>query len=588
MRNYVAGLCLLAVPVISMGEPEVRIVEGTGTINSFSVNFISGKYRVDITAVADTQMTIAVEIPQGDSDIIEWVRVESNDPNGDDTIVEVTVRQKPGTNGQLVRVEEVKFTSDDQIADGELWIWVDTNGTSGGTDGNIGTAGTTPGGLIEGHVIRNLTARAAGNLTAEVTTLARLDGGTDANIDGLTIAGDILNDISTTDGRIRDITVTGNIGASGSLITITTTGDLGPPNPAANLSIESISASAIYANITTPNTTNDRGDMGSITTTSGDFVGRLTTFAMQYEFSTNLADIMTINGDLDADIQTNTIKRPIVIEGDLKVGATITMKNGSKAEGDIRIDGALEGLIDFPGQGVDPFYDADIVVGSISSTGQILIKDDMTGSIDCEGVMAGFINIDGKLERDSNRTGFFGIRTAASSLTGQIIINSADGGGAWVDDVTIGMTVLDPNGAYEQTGLGGGAVGLVAFDCHLQDCVPAATSSMPGILGNSSTNVAFHVTLTHYGPVTWTSDIPIQVLFCSNDPICDADVDVTGNIKVTSSKQQRFIVVEPIGDDPGSGEYHLSPKVDVKCFGISAGTPPSVVSYTYNLEYNMN
>ena len=70
MRNYVAGLCLLAVPVISMGEPEIRIVSGTGTINSSSVTLVSGKYQIDITAEADDQMTIAVEIPQGASDII--------------------------------------------------------------------------------------------------------------------------------------------------------------------------------------------------------------------------------------------------------------------------------------------------------------------------------------------------------------------------------------------------------------------------------------------------------------------------------------------------------------------------------------
>ena len=177
----------------------------------------------------------------------------------------------------------------------------------------------------------------------------------------------------------------------------------------------------------------------------------------------------------------------------------------------------------------------------------------------------------------------------SSGLKGQIIVNSGDVGGDWTGNVTVGATTLSPEPLYTQTGLGGGAVGLVAFDCHYEDCVPDATSSMPGVLGSSSTNVAFYVTLTHYGPVTWTSDMPIEVLFCSNDPICDADIDVTGNFKVTSSKEQRFIVVEPVGgDDPGSGEYHLSPKVDVKCFGISAGTPPSVASYTYDLEYNMN
>ncbi len=82
--------------------------------------------------------------------------------------------------------------------------------------------------------------------------------------------------------------------------------------------------------------------------------------------------------------------------------------------------------------------------------------------------------------------------------------------------------------------------------------------------------------------------MPIDVFYCSNNPVCDADLNVTSDFKVTSAKEGRLIVVEPDGTDPASGFYHLSPKGDVKCFGISAATPPSVVSYEYDLEFNMN
>ena len=101
------------------------------------------------------------------------------------------------------------------------------------------------------------------------------------------------------------------------------------------------------------------------------------------------------------------------------------------------------------------------------------------------------------------------------------------------------------------------------------------------------TNVPFKVTPTHYGPVTWTSGMPIQVLYCADGLECDP-VDVTSDFKVTSAKEGRDIVVESNGFDPGSGVYHLSPKSDVKCFGITASTPPSIVNYTYDLEFNIN
>ncbi len=293
-------------------------------------------------------------------------------------------------------------------------------------------------------------------------------------INVIEVGGDLLFNV-TAGNRIGNITVTGTIGSATRNAEITTTNHVGAyhkPGGGANAhAIESITAATMYADITTPSTASVRGDIGTITTngtvgaTAGDFYGSITTFAIQDEAT---ATILDIAGDLYADIQTNTIKRPIRIDGDLKAGATITMTTSSKAQGDIEITGALAGTIDFPGLGTNPFYDADIVVGSISSTGKILVKDDMTGSIICAGIMAGLINIDGNLDKDDTLGGVLGIDIdTTAGLTGQIIINSADNGGLWTDDVVVGAITLDPRGAYTQIGLGGGAVGLVGFDLHL-------------------------------------------------------------------------------------------------------------------------
>lgn len=69
----------------------------------------------------------------------------------------------------------------------------DVEKTSGGADGNIGAAGTTPGGIIRAH---NITLRAAGNLTAYVDVLSTAySHGLDYDIELIEVDGNLLGTI---------------------------------------------------------------------------------------------------------------------------------------------------------------------------------------------------------------------------------------------------------------------------------------------------------------------------------------------------------------------------------------------------------
>jgi hypothetical protein len=296
---------------------------------------------------------------------------------------------------------------------------------------------------------------------------------------------------------------------------------------------------------------------------------------------------VTVNGDIGTSSDSVTIEANLInnitadnIYADITLDTTGTNGKVRRIETRTGYDfvGSLTmsefhstGGTGIPGLFIGGDLDADINMLDLNTTGEIKVTDLLkTGKT---------INIDGNLAGD--------ITLGTSGLVGQIICNSADGNDSWSGDVKVDGTTLSPTASYTQTGLGGGAVGEVTFALHFEDCVPTATASTPGVLGSSSSNVAFEVTLTHYGPVTWTSTMPVTVMYCNNDPVCDNDTDVTSDFKVTNAKEGRTIVVEPDGTTPAAGVYHLSPKADIKCFGISATTPPSVASYTYDLDFNI-
>ena len=281
--------------------------------------------------------------------------------------------------------------------------------------------------------------------------------------------------------------------------------------------INEILAARIYANITTPNTNSLRGDVREIVTTAGSFVGSLTTFAMQ---GTALGvPTIDIAGDLDADIDVATIKRPVNIGGAIKAGRTLMIREDLKEEAPLRI-------------------------------------------------------------------------FASGGLVGRIIINADDAvQDGWQGTVKIGPggtpITLSPAPNYTQlsSALGGGTVGLVPFNCHLQDCEPAYSGSNHPVL----TSAPSTITLRHYGTVTW-SGMPATVWFW--DVESAKLVDVTGEWAVSNSPGTRDLVIYRYLNTPlPPGQYHIFPVRAggnaLRCTGIPAMNVV-VHDYEYIFEYAPN
>ncbi len=217
--------------------------------------------------------------------------------------------------------------------------------------GHIGTieklAGTPP--LAIG--VEDIGEIGSGGVSADIigTIVAK------RNTNYLDYSGDILGPITTSSGSITNIFagrhIRGHITSAGSIEIVSTVGgDVGQPFGLVNITVSGngdeiawVRGRSIYANITTSNTATVRGEVDQITTTVGDFVGSLTTFVM--EGTPPGQSAIHVTGNLDADIDTATIKRPVVILGNINPGASILMRLGSNVAGPVTVTGSLGGLI---------------------------------------------------------------------------------------------------------------------------------------------------------------------------------------------------------------------------------------------------
>jgi len=301
--------------------------------------------------------------------------------------------------------------------------------------GTITSAGSV---LLDSGSILRVAAKSPGSIAGPITA----SGG--RIYDVFATGGDLLGDIGS-NGAIRNVDAGGTIGTVSNPIAITSAGNGG--------NIDLVRGASIYANISTPNSASPRGDVIQVVTTSGPFVGSLTTYAMQ---GTDLGvPAISVAGNLDADIHALTIKRPVTIGGYFPAGRTIQLDEDLKAQAPLTISGSggLQG---------------DLVVGT---------------------TLAGNVTL------------------PSNGLGGQIIINSTNVGGTWLGTVTVNGTALSSPPDYTNTSasIGGGAVGLAPFDLHSADCTPADQSS------HSFTSTTT-VVLRHYGPVSWTAlTVPLQV-----------------------------------------------------------------------------
>jgi len=182
----------------------------------------------------------------------------------------------------------------------------------------------------------------------------------------------------------------------------------------------------------------------------------------------------------------------------------------------------------------------------------------------------------------------------SDGLKGQIIVNSADVGGEWLGEVTVGTVTLGPDPFYNQTGLGGGAVGEVAFGLHRYESDPPyVNGDWPDVFESHPT-----ITLVHYGPVAWGSGAKPFKVYESVDDHCTACFhgnlyDVTDDWNVVGGTG-RELIIEP--DSGATGvqvdyHYHIRPVRSgsnmLFCDGIAAQDVP-VADYEDYIIYRPN
>lgn len=213
----------------------------------------------------------------------------------------------------------------------------------------------------------------------------------------------------------------------------------------------------------------------------------------------------------NANFGTGKFKRLETTGGPLSGTVACFAVESDQPDGGIYVNGDLTSEFGIRAGGLrEPF----VVTGSITSTGKIditaggTILDDAThdGRITVGGSMVGEIRIDG-----------------SAGLQGQIVINANNTPGTWTGPVKIGPTgsqiILDDGSAqpYQapfyaalSSTLGGGAVGLVPYGLHKEDCSPPhapdggcglqySMRTWPASLGGGDRQT---IVLRHYGPVT--------------------------------------------------------------------------------------
>ncbi len=230
---------------------------------SFTITQLpGGKWRVALTTTVIAQPTTF--IVRGDTtDRIETITVNAMVPQ----TVFVEVRgQSVGTPLQSV----------DLIDIGASTATVIVNGLR--TTGDVGSI----------FVNTISSTNIGGDVTGDIVLVPR-GGGGESTLIGATINGRIRGDVLCDNGAIFGLTASAGIGAPGAPSLVRTKNN-----------IVRIVAASIYADITTLSN-GGAGVTGEVRTTSGPFVGSLSTAALR-STGTGEPGVLSIFGDLDADI----------------------------------------------------------------------------------------------------------------------------------------------------------------------------------------------------------------------------------------------------------------------------------------------
>lgn len=405
--------------------------------------------------------------------------------------------------------------------------------------GSTATIQSTNGGIARVNV--------AGNVESSI-----IAGG---NIGQILIGGDMTGDISAPDGKITQITVGGSLGASGTAIDIT-----------ADTGLTSLEADEIHADLQL-NVGATFGGIQRIVTnggsSDGDFTGSVdANNIFEGGYGGPGVPEIDIAGDLDASFTVD-------------LGIVVPVTVGGSVNGDWTLGGNLADFINVAGD-----LNADVSADRIGSgaTFRLSVDGDVTSAA----------SITSSTDLTASTTLAIGgsllgpISLGSGGLKGQIIVNSDNDGGAWSGDVTVGSTTLSPAGAYTQTGLGGGAVGLAPFDLHKQDCDPPYSGSTPPTVSSSTIDID----LVHYGPIKHDgTGKPFKVEkyqgHCT-PPCIEPDADVTDDWSLTDISGRIMTISGPLEAGYHWHVYPMTTGTDMlKCDGLDAAGDVPVASYAY-------
>lgn len=172
-------------------------------------------------------------------------------------------------------------------------------------------------------------------------------------------------------------------------------------------------------------------------------------------------------------------------------------------------------------------------------------------------------------------------------LTGQVIVNANNLGGAWDTSIFFGdpanpdLELTGPGYTETAASLGGGSVGLAPFSLHDESCDPPNGATVPNSVGNLSS-----VKLRHYGPIT-TSGPGVEPLSFERrlagtmDPFTSvpaAQFDFT-----LPASDDNSIVVTAAGAFPHfevGFEYRIQPTLDLVCDRVAGNPAVNWVDYT--------
>ncbi|MBL8760898.1 MAG: hypothetical protein JNL50_06290 [Phycisphaerae bacterium] len=359
-------------------------------------------------------------------------------------------------------------------------------------------------------------------------------------------------------------------------------------------------------------------------------------FVIEGDGFSDLCDISLANGTITRIKATNDMKAQITVaNGDISLidaGARITGYGPDPIlvkKGRIKKILAAQEISQFTAQGLGeamiranegtdfietPFIDSYIIANDTAhdtvtdgSIRHIKTTDSSSGirthaTIVASKIISDSTN-DGRVTVSGSLNGELVIGN--SGLTGQVIINAANGSGTWSDRVTIGSVELSTtsNGAPYYTvassSLGGGAVGLVPYHLYPQDMTYPSGSTFfdsafnhrnPG--GSSGNNRT--ITLRFYGPVFQNDTDPAIKI----EQDLGSWVDVTNRAVITfgsaTSGNPREITIH--GTDGTTGKIPFLPGTyritrvagELKCQGTSASPAPDVYEFTYSFTLDVD